>query len=109
MCARSKQWCVGGIYRPSFIGQPIQKIISIGCITSVDTNNVPGIRGVPPLTRNPNHGEIWFCVVRLPNLDVTSLDAAASLDAVAIANLVPDLAFSLDADGGVPVIIPNPW
>jgi hypothetical protein len=30
------------------VSQPIQKIIGISCITSVDTNNVPGIRRVPP-------------------------------------------------------------
>jgi hypothetical protein len=57
------------------VSQPIQKIIGIGCITSADTNNVSGIRGVPPPTRNPNRGEIWFCAVRLPNLSAASLDA----------------------------------
>jgi hypothetical protein len=54
-------------------------------MTSADTNNIPGIRGVPLPTRNPNRGEIWFCAVRLPNLDAASLDAAAtSLDATSL-------------------------
>jgi hypothetical protein len=82
------------------VSQPIQKIIGISCITSadtineifgirwitlVDTNNVPGIRGVPPPTRNPNRSEIWFCVVRLPTLDAACslATAAASLHAAA--------------------------
>jgi hypothetical protein len=65
--------------------------------------------------RNPNRGEIWFCAVRLLNLDIASLDAAAhlgatatSLDAIAIAKPVPDPAFGLDAGGGVPIIVPDP-
>jgi hypothetical protein len=76
------------------ISQPIKKIIGIGCLTladtinhifgigytmSADTNNVSGIRGVTPLTRNPNHSEICFCTVRMPNFP--ALYAAASLDA----------------------------
>jgi hypothetical protein len=29
--------------------------------------------------RNPNRGEIWFCAIRLPNLNAASLNAAPSL------------------------------
>jgi hypothetical protein len=68
--ARSKQWCVGVIYRLSIlisadVSQPIQKIVGIGYLMSADTinhifdigytmladtNNVSGIRGVTPST-----------------------------------------------------------
>jgi hypothetical protein len=72
------------------VSQPIQKIIGIGWITSADTNNVPGIRGVPPPTRNPNHGEICFCAVRLSNLGAASL-GAASLDAAPSSSPTPSL------------------
>jgi hypothetical protein len=80
------------------ITQPIQNIFGIGWIKSADTINliigisshnsadtkiVQGIRGVTPPTRNPNRGEIWFCAVRLPNLDTTSLDTAAYLGTTA--------------------------
>jgi hypothetical protein len=65
------------------LADTINEIFGIGWITSADTNNVPGIRGVPPPTRNPNHGEIFFCAIRLPNVGAASLDDAASLGAAA--------------------------
>jgi hypothetical protein len=96
--AQSEQWCASGIYRLNIlvttdVSQPIQKIIGIswltsadtinhiigiGCTMSADTNNVSGIRGVTPLTQNPNHGEFFCCAIRLPKFP--TLCAAASLN-----------------------------
>jgi hypothetical protein len=87
------------IYRLSIlvstdVRQPVQKIIGIrylrsadtidhifgiGCTMSTDTNNVSGIRGVTPSTRNPNHSEILVITVRMPKFP--ALYATASLDA----------------------------
>jgi hypothetical protein len=141
--ARSEQWCVGVIYRLSIlvstdVSQPIQKIIDIsylmsvdtinhifdiGCTMSADTNNVSGIRGGTPPTQNPNHGEILICTVRLPKFP--ALCIAASLNAVPStppssvplsppstprrhANPIADPAFSLDATDSAPIIVPDP-
>jgi hypothetical protein len=67
----------------------INHIFGIGCIMSANTNNVPGIRGVTSPMRNPNHGKIWFCAIRLPNFltlytatYLGAVVAAASLDVV---------------------------
>jgi hypothetical protein len=83
---------------------------------SADTNNISGIRGVTPPTRNPNHGEILVCAIRLPKFPV--LCTAASLDATPSTlppstphhhtNPVADPAFGLDAAGSAPVVVPDP-
>jgi hypothetical protein len=111
------------------LADTINNIFGIGYTMSADTNNVPGIRGATPPTRNPNHGEILFCAVKQPNfptlyatasldtaatslsaINTTSLGAsAASLNATPSPTPSPgDHAFGLDAAGGVPVVIPDP-
>jgi hypothetical protein len=123
--ARSELWCVSVIYRLSIlisadVSQPIQKIIGIdylmsadtigiGCTMSVDTNNVSGIRGVTPPTRNSNHGEILVCAVRLSKFPPSAPSPPTTPHhrrRLPRCRAIP--AFSLNTAGSDPIVVPNP-
>jgi hypothetical protein len=112
--ARSEQWCVGVIYRLSIfvsadVSQPIQKIVGIGYLMSADTNNVLGIRGVTPPTRNPNHGKFWFAPSGCPNFPPSaSLPPSTLRHRRRLPRRCADPAFGLDATDSAPVVIPDP-
>jgi hypothetical protein len=77
-------------YRLAYVSRYHKSYFGIGYTISVDTNNVLGIRGVTPPTRNPNRDEILVCAIRLPKFP--TLYAAASLDA-APSTLAPSMPY----------------